>query len=94
MGTQCDGIRLTNGYTRSEAAWRENGRVRTLRVEWNGTPQQIIDLQDSMYPQHARFNPSIHIKQGDRLRFVITAVYPGSKYSDTAISDMTLSGAH
>ncbi|MDQ7826879.1 MAG: hypothetical protein RDV48_29035 [Candidatus Eremiobacteraeota bacterium] len=90
----CSGISLTNGYAKNEAAWKENSRVRTLRVELNGKPLQEIALRDTMYPQHATFRPGIKVKIGDRLRFVITSVYRGSKYADTAISDMTLTGAH
>ncbi len=88
------GVRIANGYEKSGQTFNENSRVKQLRVELNGRPQALLNLLDTDYIQYFGSGPIETVKPGDRLRFVITAVYPGTRYQDTCISDMVLDGAH
>lgn len=77
-------INILNGYVKSDKAWRENGRVKRLKVYCNGKPKYILELQNSRSFQY--FNVSI--SKGATIRFEILDVYPGSKFQDTAITEI------
>lgn len=40
-------IKILNGYVKSLKAWKENSRVKRLKVYSNGKPKCILELQDS-----------------------------------------------
>ncbi|MEM1116476.1 MAG: hypothetical protein AAF845_13720 [Bacteroidota bacterium] len=87
-------IDLVNGYAKSEALWRANGRVREALVRVNGTPVARAVLADTMLPQSVRFPEAVGVRLGDVISFEIASVYPGSRYADTAISEIVLHGGH
>jgi len=89
-----DGIEITNGYAKSQSTWEANSRVKLFKVHLNGQPHFFIKLQDSMYPQTVSWGRDFHISSGDKVELEIVEVYPGSKWKDTAISDLSLDGAH
>lgn len=89
-----NGITIANGYLKNDSVWGENNRVKTLRFELNGHPVALMKLADSRDLQFFSGGPVKEVRPGDKLRFVIQEVYPGSKYHDTCISDMVLQGAH
>lgn len=93
---------VINGYIKSDKAWRENSRVKKLKMYINGQPYGILNLKDSKEEQIFSVNP---IGYGDRedhekliknpeivLKFEIAEVYPGEKYDDTAISEIYFDG--
>ena len=88
-------VKILNGYVKSEKAWRENNRVKQLRIWYEGKPLAILDLEDTRDMQCFEvgtlgYNNSDAAKW--QLRFEIVAVYPGTKYHDTAITELIFDG--
>ena len=88
------GLRVVNGYAKSEAAWRENGRVRTAVLLVNGRAVARVELADTRLMQSVVLPQPVQVAAGDLVTFVIAAVYPGERYDDTALSEIVLDGAH
>ncbi|MBI3234856.1 MAG: hypothetical protein HYZ42_12620 [Bacteroidetes bacterium] len=96
-------IIVVNGYVKSEKAWRENSRVKRLKVYYNGKPFAILNLADTRREQTFTIQP---LGYGDRnnmkkimankpwwsLKFEIMDVYKGEKYDETAISEIYFDG--
>jgi len=84
-------IMIRNGYAKSNKSFRRNGRVKTLRVmavSYDDVPQREFDvfLEDS-----SRYQPidiSWNFENPRLIELTITSIYPGSKYSDTCVSDL------
>jgi len=89
----CNGFYALNGYCKSTSVWKANSRVKELKMYYNGTPLYVIRLHDSMNMQCFTFS-TIWLKPGDKIKFEILEVYPGSRYMDTAISELIPLGAH
>ena len=84
-----DKFLILNGYQKSEIAWRENNRVKELKLFINDRLICTIQLLDKMGLQSMKidFIKLLGKKSNTiKMRFEIAAVYKGSKYSDTAIS--------
>ncbi len=88
-------IEILNGYTKTEKAWLDNGRVKRLRMYYNGEPYAILELEDTRRLQsfdvgmlgfHDASMPDWTLK------FEILDVYPGDKYSDTVITELFFDG--
>jgi len=99
-------LEVFNGYCKNEKLWEQNSRVKQLKVYLNSTPLCIIELQDtwqyqSVYIGHYFKNLAADknldaknvLKNGDRLKFEIVEIYPGTKYKDVAISEFLAAGA-
>lgn len=95
-------IIVVNGYVKSENSWRENSRVKTLKMYLDDKPFAILNLADSRREQEFTFSP---IGNGDRddvrklkskgpwtMKFEIVDVYKGDKYDDTAITEIYFDG--
>lgn len=91
-----DGIEFINGYTKTPGIWEKNSRVKTFKVWFNEELLFYIHALDSDWPQTIHFGEkhTIYLNQGDVVYLEIAEVYPGSKYTDTAITEMTLHGGH
>lgn len=87
-------LTLTNGYAKSEAVWADNSRVKKMKLIQNGKPLFYIHLLDTMIPQSIRWNYRLMVASGDLIELEIVDVYKGRKWKDTAISDLSLMGAH
>jgi len=95
-------IIIINGYIKSNKAWTENSRVKALKMFIDGKPFAILELADSKQEQSFSFSPLgvADRKDYDLLRtmphwkmtFEILEVYPGSKYEDTAITEIYFDG--
>ena len=82
-------INILNGYVKSDKAWSENSRVKRLKVYLNGRPVCILELQNSRSLQTFQVQNLLgNASYIGKLRFEIMEVYPGTKYQDTAISDI------
>jgi len=88
-----NGFRILNGYAKSEILWMENSRVKQCRVYHNDKPIFDIALADSMHVQTAECE-TVWLRPDDTIRVEIMEVYPGDKYKDTAITELTPEGAH
>lgn len=92
-------INVINGYVRTKKAWTENSRVKTLEVTVNGKKHCTLNLKD-VYAEQSFEVPTIGYSNRNSfkgkapivIRFTIRAVYPGTKYKDTAISEIYFDG--
>ncbi|MFZ4739819.1 MAG: NADase-type glycan-binding domain-containing protein [Bacteroidales bacterium] len=95
-------IIIVNGYVKSEQTWKDNSRVRKLKMYVDGKPFAILNLFDCRQEQHFKFEP---LGYGDRqdleqlqkkpwwtIKFEILDVYKGEKYDDTAITEIYFDG--
>lgn len=85
-------IIIVNGYVRTMKTWTENSRVKDLELSINGRRYAMLHLEDVYASQTFDVDD---IETGGRpltLRFTIRSVYPGTKYKDTAISEIYFNG--
>ena len=87
-------IIISNGYMKSEETWKNNNRVKKLKLYVNGVPFGILNLKDSRTDQYFAVGTLGHNKNGTDLilKFEILEVYKGSKYNDTAITEIYFDG--
>ncbi|HPH46302.1 MAG TPA: Hint domain-containing protein, partial [Chryseolinea sp.] len=80
---------IYNGYQSTANNWKNNSRVKRLKVYKDNKPLCLLDLTDEMgvqlfeLPRTADESTISH-----RFRFKIVDVYKGLKYSDVAISEI------
>lgn len=79
------GFEIINGYDKTESIWQANARVKSLEATTSDGQTLTVTLQDVRGASKVDFNPSINT---DWLELRIKDVYPGSKYKDTAISEL------
>ena len=87
-------IIISNGYMKSEETWKNNNRVKKLKLYVNDVPFGILNLKDSRTDQYFEMGTLGHNKNGTDLilKFEILEVYKGSKYNDTAITEIYFDG--
>jgi hypothetical protein len=96
-------INIANGYVKSKKAYRENSRVKKLKMYIDDKPFAILNLKDTLLEQSfnfepiGRFNPDVKLEALEKLpgwtmKFEILEVYKGDKYDETAISEINFSG--
>lgn len=88
-------VMIMNGYVKNKTVWRNNSRVKQLKMCYNGEPYAILDLEDSRSMQCFEvgtlgFHDNNH--PAWTLKFEILDVYPGDKHEDTVISDLIFDG--
>jgi hypothetical protein len=88
-----NGFLVINGYCKDKITWKENSRVKKIRIEHNNKPRCEAILHDSMNVQTIDLS-TIWLRPGDTIKVTILAVHPGEKYQDTAISELMPLGAH
>ena len=88
-----NGFEIVNGYAKSKALHAANGCPQLLRVWFDGTAVCCVKLLDSMGIQEVEFEPLALAGAGNHeLRLELLDVRAGSKYEDTAITDILLRG--
>ncbi|WP_196887383.1 NADase-type glycan-binding domain-containing protein [Aureivirga sp. CE67] len=87
-------IIISNGYVKSDYAWKNNNRVKKLKLYINGEVFGILELEDSKANQYFEIGTFGHNKDGNDLvlKFEILGVYKGEKYDDTAITEIYFDG--
>jgi hypothetical protein len=88
-----EGFRVVNGYCKDEKIWEQNSRVKMIKLYLNNEPIYYVKFQDSMKLQDFGFK-TIWLHHEDKIKIEIVDVFPGSKYTDTAISVLEPLGAH
>lgn len=88
------GIDVVNGYAKTEATWEANGRVQELLLTVNDVPVALLQLLDVRLPQSVELPEGLMVGPGDVVALEVRAVYPGTRYADTAITEIALHGAH
>ena len=86
------GIDFINGHWKSEELWQQYGRVKRLRMMYNGKVIAVLQLADTRRWQRITF-PDIMVKAGDVLSLQVMEYYPGKK-PGVALSEIVLQGAH
>lgn len=82
---QLAGFEIVNGYAKNRDIFRKNARVQTARVILSNGDSQIISLPDTMRTSSYSFAQPVETTW---LEIQIETVFPGSKYTDTAISEL------
>jgi hypothetical protein len=95
-------IIVVNGYVKSDKAWRENSRVKKLKVYLDNKPFAILNLQDVKNEQMFTVDPIGYSDRADfkllktkpwwTMKFEIMDVYRGDKHDDTAITEVYFDG--
>ena len=88
-------VKILNGYVKDETSWRNNSRVKRLRMFYNGKPYAELALEDSRTLQCFEVGTlGYHdSKKSDwTLRFEILDVYSGAKYKDAVIAELYFDG--
>lgn len=95
-------IIVCNGYVKSAKAWKENSRVKKLKLHFNNTPIAILNLEDSRSSQSFSIDTigspdrsqafGSENKPDWKLKFEILEVYKGDKYDDVVISEIYFDG--
>ncbi len=92
-------IKVVNGYVKSESAYKNNSRVKKLKVYYNDQATAILNLKDIRGTQIFQFEPigfqdRKNLEQAEdwTLKFEITEVYKGLKFQDTVISEIYFDG--
>ncbi len=80
-------LELINGYAKSSSTFSRNGRVRELIVSASNGQRRVLRLRD-----HADWqsHPLGEFENVTWMRLEIGSVYPGSKWTDTALSELRL----
>lgn len=86
-------ILLANGYKKDKQTWKNNSRVKQLKVYVNEKPYAILNLLDAFEIQTIDLGEiKFPANKETKLKFEITQVYKGNKYKDTAISLLMFEG--
>lgn len=95
-------IIIANGYIKSEKSWKENARVKKLKMYINQKPFAILNLQDNRYEQVFEVDPIGNENRDDwellekqpawTMKFEIMEVYKGDRFEDCAISELFFDG--
>lgn len=88
-------IQILNGYTKTEKAWQDNGRVKRMRMYYNGEPYAILELEDTRSLQSFDVGILGFFDENApdwTLKFEILEVYPGNLYADTVITELYFDG--
>ena len=77
-------VSILPGYASSDEAYFKNNRIKQLRVEFGPGPGNVFTLSDEFRTHDLKFDTVT----ADSVRIIILDVYPGSKFNDTAISEV------
>lgn len=79
------GLRIWNGYQRSQKHFKGNGRVKKATIS-DGTKKETVILQDKYGVQEVRFKAPFN---ATALTMTIDEIYKGTKYTDLCISELS-----
>jgi hypothetical protein len=78
-------IVIRNGYQKNADVFQNNGRVRRLKLVFSQGETQTLTLEDRDGAQVIALDPGVKTYW---VQFLIEDVYPGSRFTDTAISKL------
>ena len=79
-------IDIISGYSKSSDIFKANNRVKKLELLFSDSTRVNLNLKDTMDLQQVKIEPRVT----KSIKFIIKDIYKGSKYEDTAISEMKL----
>lgn len=88
-GVDFNSLCIVNGYAENSEKWKNNSRVKELKMYYNGEFITNIELEDTIKPQYIDISSfGLNAKSGKeaKFKFEIVDVYKGEKYEDTAIT--------
>lgn len=88
-GVFIDEICIVNGNAKNEEIWKKNGRVKILKLYYEGTFLCNLHLEDTRYPQYfdlSKFQIYTPVERYSSLIFRIEDVYESDLYEDTCIT--------
>ncbi len=88
-GLKLTHIEIYNGYCKSERLWKANSRVKLMALYIDEELKGHLKLEDSYALQRFEIGS---LGGKFKVRLKILDVYPGSKYADTAISEINFDG--
>lgn len=77
-------VGLMAGFGGDESIYFENNRAKTITLRYDAREVGVLELEDTYTMQFFEL-PEEPVSQID---FMITEVYPGSKYSDTCLAEV------
>lgn len=84
------GLLIDNGYQKNQDIYYKNSRPRSIEVRLSQGHSETLMLADRFATQHLTLAPSA---PASWVQIVIRDVYPGSKYTDTAITKLSVESA-
>lgn len=82
-----ESLTITNGYAKTDKAFTENLRPRSVRVTSDAGDEVVVELLDRPEPQTV----DVDLPAARRLRFTIESVWEvGSIYTDVAITEVAV----
>ncbi len=81
------GLTIRNGYDKSADLFAKNSRVKDIELRFSSGASVTATLSDQPGPQRLALSQPIEAKW---VELVIRSVYPGSKYADTAINEISV----
>jgi hypothetical protein len=87
------GFDFANGNIKNDELFKAYGRVKKMRLFYNGKPFADVALADTKRWQEVTFD-DIMARQGDVFSVQILEIYPGAKFPAAAITEFILQGAH
>ena len=81
------GLAIRNGYDKSPDIFTKNSRVKDIELRFSSGDSIQATLKDEPGTQYVTLSQPIRAKW---IELVIRSVYPGSKYSDTAINELSV----
>lgn len=82
-GFAAQNLSITNGYAKSDATFRANGRIKRAVIETNRGTKTTVTLKDTREPQKVRL-PKGKIAW---VKLTIAEVYPGDAHAGTCVSE-------
>lgn len=84
-------ISIVNGYAQNEELWKNNNRVKKMKLIIDGKEEYILELEDTDKEQIFKLDyKNSNIGRPINTTFEILDVYKGDKYDDTAITMLKL----
>ncbi len=86
-------IAIINGNAKTDELWKNNSRVKKLKLTIDNKIEYILELEDSKNLQlfELKYENDSILKKIN-LKFEILEVYPGDKYEDTCLTSLYLVG--
>lgn len=87
------GVMLRSGYHKSSDVFKKNSRPMTVELEiasGGASADYLVTLEDRLSCQYIVFDAPIAIEGSVSAKLTVWEVYPGSKYSDTCVSEFDL----
>ncbi len=81
------GLTIRNGYDKNPDIFAKNSRVKDIELRFSSGDSIEATLKDTPGAQQVELSQPVNAKW---VELIIRSVYPGSKYSDTAINELSV----